>query len=93
MLTGLTVAVGMFTAGTLAAGGLLHELLVTPTLVAAPVAALVTVLVSRRSVPPPDVEESWLTMHGTAADRRAERLAQLVVAESRRRRKDRRAHR
>jgi cation/acetate symporter len=93
MLTGLAVAVGMFTAGALATGGLLHEVLVTPTLVAAPVAALVTVLVSRRSVPPPDVEESWLIMHGTAADRRAERLARLMVAESRRRREDRRARR
>ncbi|WP_418277479.1 cation acetate symporter [Isoptericola jiangsuensis] len=93
MLTGLTAAVAMFTTGALADGGLLDEVLVTPTLVAAPLAAAVTVLVSRRTAPPPDVEESWLIMHGTAADRRAERLARLVVAEGRRRREVRRARR
>ncbi|PFG42587.1 cation/acetate symporter [Isoptericola jiangsuensis] len=93
MATGTVAAVGMFTAGAVSSGGLLHDVLVTPTLVAAPLAATVTVLVSLRTTPPPDVERSWLIMHGTAADRRAERLARLVVAEGRRRKEVRRARR
>ncbi|MCK0117345.1 cation acetate symporter [Isoptericola sp. S6320L] len=93
MITGMVVAVAMFTAGLSADGGLLRDALVTPTLVAAPLAAAVTVLVSRRTTPPPDVEKSWLIMHGTAADRHAERLARLVVAENRRRRDARRTRR
>jgi cation/acetate symporter len=82
MLTGLVLAVGMFTTGTFAEGAWLREVLVTPTLVAAPVAAAVTVAVSLRGSPPADVDRSWLLMHGTAADRRAERLARLTRAES-----------
>ncbi|GAA1971826.1 hypothetical protein GCM10009718_04450 [Isoptericola halotolerans] len=93
MATGMLVAVAMFTAGLFAAGGLLREALVTPTLVAAPLAAAVTVLVSLRTTAPADVEKSWLIMHGTAADRHAERLAQLVLDENRRRRAGRRARR
>ncbi len=93
MLTGMAVAVGMLAAGLFADGGLLRDALVTPTLVAAPLAAAVTVLVSLRTTPPPDVEKSWLIMHGTAADRHAERLARLVVAENRRRRGARRTRR
>ncbi|WP_265521510.1 cation acetate symporter [Oerskovia flava] len=93
MVTGMGVAVAMFTAGLFATGGLLREALVTPTLVAAPLAAAVAVFVSLRTTPPPDVEKSWLIMHGTAADRHAERLARLVVAENRRQRADRRERR
>ncbi|WP_402464454.1 sodium/solute symporter [Isoptericola aurantiacus] len=85
MLTGVVVAVALFVVGSIASGGLLREVLVTPTLLAAPVAVTVAVLVSRRTRPPGDVERSWLIMHGTAADRRTERLARLMVAEHRRR--------
>ncbi|QSB16567.1 cation acetate symporter [Natronosporangium hydrolyticum] len=79
MLTGGTAAVSMFVAGTLTGDRGLGEMLMTPTLVAAPVAALVTIIVSRRGQPPADTEAMWLTMHGTAADRQAERLARLTV--------------
>ncbi|GAA4718131.1 sodium/solute symporter [Isoptericola chiayiensis] len=93
MVAGLVVAVGMFTAGALTSGGLLREVLVTPTLLAAPVAVVTAVVVSRRTTPPADVERSWQTMHGTAADRRAERIARLMLAERRAARRWRRARR
>ncbi|MEG3615530.1 cation acetate symporter [Isoptericola haloaureus] len=94
MATGVTVAVGMLVAGTVADGSVWPDLLLTPTLLAAPVTTVVTVLVSRRTAPPPDVERSWLIMHGTAADRHAVALARLVLAETRRRRREvRRARR
>lgn len=84
MVTGTALAVTMFAVGTVTDLPLVGEALVTPTIVAAPVAAAVTVVVSRRSRVPDDVERSWLVMHGTAADRHAERLARLTVAEGRR---------
>ncbi|MFD1719564.1 cation acetate symporter [Georgenia deserti] len=80
MITGAVLAVVMFTTGNSLAPSALKELLVTPTFVAAPIAAAVTVLVSRRTEPPPDVDAAWVRMHGTAADRQAERLARLTVA-------------
>ncbi|GAA4432078.1 cation acetate symporter [Georgenia halophila] len=79
MLTGAVLAVSMFTVGNFVETAVLREMLVTPTLVVAPVAAAVTILVSRRTAAPPDVEQAWLRMHGTAADRHAERLARLTV--------------
>ncbi|WP_278236894.1 cation acetate symporter [Isoptericola sp. AK164] len=94
MSTGVAVAVGMLVAGTVADGSVWPDLLLTPTLLAAPVTTVVTVVVSRRTAPPPDVERSWLIMHGTAADRHAVALARLVLAETRRRRREvRRARR
>ncbi len=84
MVTGTALAVAMFVTGTVADLPLVGEVLVTPTIVAAPVAGAVTVLVSRRSRVPDDVERAWSIMHGTAADRHAERLARLTVAEGRR---------
>jgi cation/acetate symporter len=85
MATGTALAVAMFVAGTVTDMPLVGEVLVTPTILAAPVAAVVTVLVSRRTRVPDDVEQAWLIMHGTAADRHAERIARLTVAEGRRR--------
>lgn len=79
MATGVVLAVAVFVAGSLAAGGLLREVLVTPTLLAAPAAAAVTVAVSARTRPPAGVDAAWLRMHGTAADRQAERLARLTL--------------
>ncbi|AEG43818.1 cation acetate symporter [Isoptericola variabilis] len=84
MVTGTALAVTMFVTGTLAELPLVGEVLATPTILAAPAAGAVTVLVSRRTRVPDDVERSWLIMHGTAADRHAERLARLTVAEGRR---------
>jgi cation/acetate symporter len=79
MISGAGLAVSMFVVGTVLGDPGLGEMLMTPTLVAAPVAAAVTILVSRRTNAPDDVERLWLTMHGTAADRHAERLAQLTI--------------
>ena len=80
MSVGGLVSVSMFVVGALPVGPGLGETLVTPTLVAAPLAALVTWLVSRSTTPPADVERQWLVLHGTAADRHAERLARLTIA-------------
>ncbi|SFB43071.1 cation/acetate symporter [Amycolatopsis marina] len=56
------------------------EVLLAPTIVAAPLATLATVIVSLCTTPPSDVERLWLKLHGTAADRRAVRLARLTIA-------------
>lgn len=79
MVSGGAAAVTMFVAGTLVGDRGVGEMLMTPTLVAAPLAAVVTILVSRWTDPPAGVERLWLTLHGTAADRHAERLAQLTI--------------
>lgn len=88
MLTGGALAVVMFTAGSLLEPAWWRELLVAPTLVAAPVAGVVAVVVSLRTTPPDDVEQAWRIMHGTAADRQAERLARLTIAARRAERHD-----
>jgi cation/acetate symporter len=80
MVVGAVAAISMFIVGALLGDGGLGEMLMTPTMVAAPLAAAVTVLVSRRTVAPADLEQLWLKLHGTAADRQAERLARLTIA-------------
>ncbi len=80
MVVGAVSAIAMFIAGAVVGDGGLGEMLMTPTMVAAPLAAAVTVLVSRRTAVPADLERLWLKMHGTAADRQAERLARLTIA-------------
>jgi cation/acetate symporter len=80
MVVGALAAVTMFVAGALIGDRGLGEMLMTPTMVAAPLAAATTVLVSRRTTVPVDLERLWLKMHGTAADRQAERLARLTIA-------------
>jgi cation/acetate symporter len=81
MTTGGATAIALFGAGL--AGSLSTEgwgsLLLTPTAVAAPLGLLTAVVVSTRTAPPPDLERIWLRLHGTAADRHAERLARLTV--------------
>lgn len=79
MVTGTVVAVTMFTTGVAVGDHGAAEMLMTPTLVAAPLAAAVTVLVSRLTAEPADLERVWLRLHGTAADRHTERLARLTV--------------
>jgi cation/acetate symporter len=79
MLTGAATAVTLVVVGTRTGDWLLGEALLTPTLIAAPLAALVTILVSRHTVTPSDVDAMWRRMHGTAADREAERLARLMI--------------
>jgi cation/acetate symporter len=85
MVTGAAVAVTMFAAGAVVGGDGVGEMLLTPTLVAAPLAAMVTVLVSRWTEPPAALERLWLALHGTAADRAAERLARLTISNPARR--------
>ncbi|MDV6012573.1 cation acetate symporter [Haloechinothrix sp. LS1_15] len=80
MATGTITAIGMIVAGTVLGADGLREMLLTPTVVAAPLAATVTVLVSRRTVTPPNLDRLWLKLHGTAADRQALRLARLTIA-------------
>ncbi|PXY19378.1 cation acetate symporter [Prauserella muralis] len=79
MGVGALTAVGMLVAAPFVGSWGLGEVLLTPTIVAAPLAAAVTVLVSRRSDPPADLERLWLRLHGTAADRHAARLARLTI--------------
>lgn len=79
MVVGALIAVGMVAAAPAAGSWGLGEVLLTPTIVAAPAAAAVTVLVSRRSDPPADLDRLWLRLHGTAADRHAARLARLTI--------------
>lgn len=80
MVVGAVAAISMFITGAVVGDGGLGEMLMTPTMVAAPLAAAVTVLVSRRTSVPADLERLWLKMHGTAADRQTEKLARLTIA-------------
>lgn len=80
MVTGALVAITMFAVGIVAGDNGLGAMLLTPTILAAPLAAAVTILVSRHTGTPENLEELWLKLHGTAADRRAERLARLTIA-------------
>lgn len=79
MVTGAAIAIGMVGTATTVGDRGIGEILLTPTIVAAPVAAAVTVLVSRRTRTPANLDRLWLRLHGTAADRHAERLAQLTI--------------
>lgn len=79
MISGAVVAIAMFAIGMLVGDQGIGEMLMTPTIAAAPVAAAVTIVVSRRTVGPVDIERIWLRMHGTAADRQSERLARLTI--------------
>ncbi|GAA1772397.1 hypothetical protein GCM10009834_33520 [Streptomonospora arabica] len=79
MLTGAAAAVGMGAAGVLLGDSAYSEVLLTPTVFSAPCAAAVTVAVSLVTRPPQDTDRIWVRMHGTAADRRAVRIARLTV--------------
>lgn len=78
LLTGAGLSVSMFLTAGLIDTTWLRELLAAPTLVVAPITAAVVVLVSRRTSAPAGVQAHWVQMHGTAADRRAERMARLT---------------
>ncbi|WP_116996234.1 cation acetate symporter [Desertimonas flava] len=79
MVTGAAVAIVCFAAGISVGGDGIGRALLTPTLVAAPCAAAVTVLGSLRTSPPDGLDQMWLRLHGTAADRAAVRLARLTM--------------
>lgn len=86
MAVGATGALVTIATGLAAGGGVL---LLAPAMVAAPAATLTCLAVSMVTAPPPDLAASWVRLHGTAADRHAERLARLTIrgfGEERRRR-------
>ncbi|MGC0251469.1 solute symporter family protein [Pseudactinotalea sp. Z1748] len=85
MVTGGGLAVTMVLSAEFMDPSALRDLMSAPTLVAAPVAIAVTVLVSLRTPRPEGTDAAWLTMHGTAADRQAERLASMMVGRGRER--------
>lgn len=80
MTVGALTAVALVAAAPSVGESDLGELLLTPTIVAAPLASVVTIAVSLRTNPPSDVDRLWLKLHGTAGDRRAVRLAKLTIA-------------
>jgi cation/acetate symporter len=80
MIVGATVAACMFFGALTGFGPGMADMLLTPTIVAAPLATVVTVLVSLRTSPPEDLAQIWVTLHGTAADRKAVRLAKLPLS-------------
>ncbi|AYY12487.1 cation acetate symporter [Actinobacteria bacterium YIM 96077] len=80
IVTGAVTAITMFATGTIAGDRGLGEMLLTPTVVAAPLAAGVAVVISLYTRTPANLERLWLRLHGTAADRRAERLARLTIS-------------
>jgi cation/acetate symporter len=84
MIVGATVAAGMFFGALAGFGPGIADMLLTPTIVAAPLATVVTVVVSLRTRPPEDLAQIWVRMHGTAADRKAVRLAKLPLGGKRR---------
>lgn len=81
MTVGAATAMLAFAVGVTsnAPGEGVSAVLLTPTLLSAPLALAVAVVVSLRTAPPPNVETSWLRLHGTASDRHAERLAVLTL--------------
>jgi len=56
-----------------------NSVLQTPTLVIAPLAAIVTVAVSQLTAPVDDIDQLWVRMHGSARDREAERLTKATI--------------
>ncbi|MBA0124538.1 cation acetate symporter [Haloechinothrix sp. YIM 98757] len=79
MITGAVTAITMFALGTVYGDAGLSEMLLTPTIVAAPLSAVVTVVVSRFTTTPAELDRLWLKLHGTAADRHTLRLARLTI--------------
>jgi cation/acetate symporter len=75
------VALVLLGLGTAQAGSPVASVLLTPTVVAAPLAALSCVLVSWFTSPPENLDALWLRLHGTAADRQAERLSGLMLSD------------
>ncbi|HSK24084.1 MAG TPA: cation acetate symporter [Egicoccus sp.] len=85
MLTGTVVVLAALAVGLLRGGDTddLSSLLLAPTLLAAPVATLTALVVSRTDGPPAGLTGVWLRMHGTAADRQVERFARLAARQGR----------
>lgn len=80
LAVGAVAALGLLISGIVidADTGDSTALLLTPSVVAAPMAAAATVAVSWATRTPAGVAAAWTRMHGTSADRAAERLAALT---------------
>ncbi|HSK96131.1 MAG TPA: cation acetate symporter [Euzebyales bacterium] len=78
---GGVVAIALFVTALLRPDTSTAALLLTPTPIAAPCAVLAAVATSLRTAVPDDLAQIWVRMHGTAADRSAERLARLTIAD------------
>lgn len=83
MLAGGAVAITLIGVGLwwLSREPTLPTIMLSPTLLAAPVSFVVTAVVSLGGEVPEDLPRLWLRMHGTAADRTAERLTRLAAGE------------
>lgn len=80
MVAGAVTAISLLVVGTITGARDGGQIFMAPTLIAAPLSAAVTVIVSRRSALPDDLERLWLRLHGTASDRHTERLARLTIS-------------
>ena len=60
------------------------DLLQAPTIFLAPMVFVVIAVVSAFTEPAPDVDQIWVRMHGSANDRKAERLARITLETTRR---------
>jgi len=56
-----------------------NDVLQTPTLIVAPLATVVIVVVSKLTAPVTDIDRLWVRMHGSARDREAERLTKATI--------------
>jgi cation/acetate symporter len=81
LAVGSVVSIALFAYALIQPGTTTATLLLTPTPIAAPCAVLAAVLVSRRTTVPDGLPQIWVRLHGTAADRAAERLAELTIAD------------
>lgn len=79
LVAGSATAIAMFLVALLRPDWSVTPLLLTPTPIAAPCAILAAVVVSLRTEVPTDLTQLWVRLHGTAADRAAERLARLTI--------------
>jgi cation/acetate symporter len=80
--SGASIAISALVAG-LVLGAVpsdgLGAVLLAPAIIAAPISAVTVVVVSRLDTGPSVSPRVWTRMHGTAADRQAERLARITL--------------
>lgn len=56
-----------------------NSVLQTPTLILAPLATVVIIVVSKLTTPVANIDRLWVRMHGSARDREAERLTKVTI--------------
>ncbi len=80
--TGATTAIGALLVGLVIGANPsdgLTAVLLAPAMIAAPISTATIVVVSRLDTGPPVSPRVWTRMHGTAADRQAERMARITL--------------